>query len=264
MKSKTAGNMKGKHLLRILLAFGLASTVLFVVYSLKNNQQLIIWRSENENNITEYTNGSVKIKQTTTFDIGMRTTETMPHIDGTFDNGSLKCSTSTSSPLPKTNKNLELEKEILDKLNVSVNSSSMTVNAAVQIIAEYSERAKDILDLLSLIQDNSLLLYESLSSSLTYKEYLSLYHQLNSLLNLTGDLRNTYLPVDKSVIDYKYKYRKDISFSSARGSCTQVRFLPEPLPLTALASFPGSGNTWTRHLIELATGNLLCNRYYEE
>ena len=26
---------------------------------------------------------------------------------------------------------------------------------------------------------------------------------------------------------------------------------------TALASFPGSGNTWTRHLLQLATGTLL-------
>ena len=27
------------------------------------------------------------------------------------------------------------------------------------------------------------------------------------------------------------------------------------LPRTALASFPGSGNTWTRHLLQVATGN---------
>lgn len=28
-----------------------------------------------------------------------------------------------------------------------------------------------------------------------------------------------------------------------------------PLPLTALASFPGSGNSWARHLIQQLTGN---------
>ena len=38
------------------------------------------------------------------------------------------------------------------------------------------------------------------------------------------------------------------------GRCRAVRFLSPPGRVTALASFPGSGNTWTRHLIQQLTG----------
>ena len=33
-----------------------------------------------------------------------------------------------------------------------------------------------------------------------------------------------------------------------------IRYLDPPGPLTALASFPGSGNTWIRYLLQQATG----------
>lgn len=33
--------------------------------------------------------------------------------------------------------------------------------------------------------------------------------------------------------------------------------------LVALASFPGAGNTWTRHLIELATGFYTGSYYFD-
>ncbi|KAI0242306.1 WSC domain-containing protein 2 [Lamellibrachia satsuma] len=36
--------------------------------------------------------------------------------------------------------------------------------------------------------------------------------------------------------------------------CPKLHFSRRHLPATALASFPGSGNTWTRHLIQQATG----------
>ena len=35
----------------------------------------------------------------------------------------------------------------------------------------------------------------------------------------------------------------------------EKRYLDPPGPVTALASFPGSGNTWTRHLLEELSGN---------
>lgn len=35
------------------------------------------------------------------------------------------------------------------------------------------------------------------------------------------------------------------------------RFADKPLPKIALASFPGSGNTWTRHLLQQYTGKYL-------
>ena len=37
-------------------------------------------------------------------------------------------------------------------------------------------------------------------------------------------------------------------------SCRDVGFSKKVLPRTALASFPGSGNTWVRHLLQQATG----------
>ncbi|XP_067670759.1 WSCD family member GA21586-like [Haliotis asinina] len=36
--------------------------------------------------------------------------------------------------------------------------------------------------------------------------------------------------------------------------CPNVSLSQKPLPLTVLVSFPGSGNTWTRHLLEQMTG----------
>lgn len=36
--------------------------------------------------------------------------------------------------------------------------------------------------------------------------------------------------------------------------CKPLGFLSTPGPVTALASFPGSGNTWLRYLIQQATG----------
>ena len=35
---------------------------------------------------------------------------------------------------------------------------------------------------------------------------------------------------------------------------SKLRYLDPPAPRTVLASLPGSGNTWVRHLIQLATG----------
>ena len=37
-------------------------------------------------------------------------------------------------------------------------------------------------------------------------------------------------------------------------ACTTIRYMEQPGSVTALASFPGSGNTWVRHLLQLATG----------
>ncbi|XP_076832916.1 WSC domain containing 1a [Brachyhypopomus gauderio] len=46
--------------------------------------------------------------------------------------------------------------------------------------------------------------------------------------------------------------------------CTERRFLPEKSKcLVALSSFPGAGNTWVRHLIELATGYYTGSYYFD-
>ncbi|XP_068767256.1 sialate:O-sulfotransferase 2 isoform X2 [Struthio camelus] len=46
--------------------------------------------------------------------------------------------------------------------------------------------------------------------------------------------------------------------------CMDRRFLPaRSRPFVALASFPGAGNTWARHLIELATGFYTGSYYFD-
>lgn len=40
-----------------------------------------------------------------------------------------------------------------------------------------------------------------------------------------------------------------------QSTCTDdLKFFDTPKPITALSSFPGSGNTWSRHLLHMATG----------
>lgn len=50
----------------------------------------------------------------------------------------------------------------------------------------------------------------------------------------------------------------------ADNRCMDRRFLPtRAKQLVALASFPGAGNTWARHLIELATGFYTGSYYFD-
>lgn len=50
----------------------------------------------------------------------------------------------------------------------------------------------------------------------------------------------------------------------ADNRCMDRRFLPaKSRQLIALASFPGAGNTWARHLIELATGFYTGSYYFD-
>ena len=48
-----------------------------------------------------------------------------------------------------------------------------------------------------------------------------------------------------------------VSEQNTSSPCGELTFRPCCWPLTALASFPGSGNTWTRHLMQQATGGFL-------
>jgi hypothetical protein len=46
--------------------------------------------------------------------------------------------------------------------------------------------------------------------------------------------------------------------------CKERTFLPErSTSLVALSSFPGAGNTWVRHLIELVTGYYTGSFYFD-
>ncbi|XP_055743069.1 WSC domain-containing protein 2 isoform X2 [Salvelinus fontinalis] len=61
-------------------------------------------------------------------------------------------------------------------------------------------------------------------------------------------------------------YRLELSQESARryNRCMDRHFLPtRSKQLMALASFPGAGNTWARHLIELATGFYTGSYYFD-
>lgn len=39
--------------------------------------------------------------------------------------------------------------------------------------------------------------------------------------------------------------------------CTELKYVDPPGKTIALASFPGSGNTWLRYLLQQATGEVL-------
>ena len=60
-----------------------------------------------------------------------------------------------------------------------------------------------------------------------------------------------------SKLDARHPWSTDVQCSKYQIS----HMIPKCRPPTALASFPGSGNTWMRHLIEGATGIFTGSRY---
>ena len=50
----------------------------------------------------------------------------------------------------------------------------------------------------------------------------------------------------------RQKHAASLKATSAK--CPDLHYSPKTLPLTALVSSPGSGNTWMRHLLQQATG----------
>ena len=58
-----------------------------------------------------------------------------------------------------------------------------------------------------------------------------------------------------------YKIRKrppEVTSQTAHPECDRkLEYMNPPGPVTALASFPGAGNTWTRHMIQQLTGQLV-------
>ena len=47
----------------------------------------------------------------------------------------------------------------------------------------------------------------------------------------------------------------------SKSDCRVIRYSNANLPMTSLASFPGSGNTWVRHLLQQATGMILFENF---
>ncbi|KAG9341401.1 hypothetical protein JZ751_019209 [Albula glossodonta] len=73
-------------------------------------------------------------------------------------------------------------------------------------------------------------------------------------------LANSSGPTASADLDYFQVYQTPVQDSR----CTDRKFLPEKSDtLVALSSFPGAGNTWVRHLIELATGYYTGSFYFD-
>ena len=65
--------------------------------------------------------------------------------------------------------------------------------------------------------------------------------------------------LDRDVDSLLNCYSGFSSFSTKHNGiewCHELSFWAEPGPLVALASFPGSGNTWLRYLLQQSTGKL--------
>ena len=66
----------------------------------------------------------------------------------------------------------------------------------------------------------------------------------------TNDYSDNRIKTSKQLKKYpnKHQLQKKIQ------DCRPLGYSKTSLPLTALVSFPGSGNTWVRHLLQQATG----------
>ena len=110
------------------------------------------------------------------------------------------------------------------------------------------------------------------SSCANYRDYLKLL-----LETINGDYRfknesksDCRILLNEDVVHRAMKYGLSSSRSTRiqdskqsngstkvaglREDCRQLGYSKVKLPITALASFPGSGNTWVRHLLQQSTG----------
>ena len=69
---------------------------------------------------------------------------------------------------------------------------------------------------------------------------------------------------DKSRNNVNLKKIKVRTSVTRNGTCQSIGYSRTVFPLTALASFPGSGNTWVRHLLQEATGKLYRVRFFKQ
>lgn len=83
-----------------------------------------------------------------------------------------------------------------------------------------------------------MVLYAMLLGKSTLREYVSMRRSNNRIELNTPEIR----PL---TVNYS---------TPSKNHCLLEKLFGTELPLTALASVPGSGNTWTRHLLEEITG----------
>ena len=95
----------------------------------------------------------------------------------------------------------------------------------------------------------------------------------SSALRVVDNISNVAAPVEEGVNKcdtrslikvmkpYRIKNRRspsEVTFQTLHPECDHhLEYVNPPGPVTALASFPGAGNTWTRHMIQQLTGELV-------
>ena len=98
-------------------------------------------------------------------------------------------------------------------------------------------------------------------SNLLEKEQLALMSSCRILMDDEVLLRALKYGSPNGYSDNKIKSPKELKkypnnhqLQKKIKDCRPLGYSKTSLPLTALASFPGSGNTWVRHLLQQATG----------
>ena len=109
----------------------------------------------------------------------------------------------------------------------------------------------------------------SYSSCDDYRDYLKLFLEtINRDAVVKNESKsNCMILLNEDVLNRAMKYGLRYSQSTRLQNNKESRKVPGPtgdcrpqgyskvkLPMTALASFPGSGNTWVRHLLQQSTG----------
>lgn len=102
------------------------------------------------------------------------------------------------------------------------------------------------------------LAYIDHSMPFLFEKMLRVGGSLETLVYYTDSQRFTYACQRELLhkLEHFARYNQTVPIPTSRNqTCPRQLQRPrEPLPLTALLSFPGSGNTWTRHLLQQLTG----------
>ena len=95
------------------------------------------------------------------------------------------------------------------------------------------------------------------SPSVRHAPIVSELSQAKKKAHVVHDNLNQTLQKDQEV-GVEDKVKQHATAKEMGGNCQPLHFIHEhPMPRTALDSFPGSGNTWVRHLLQQATGRIL-------
>ena len=112
----------------------------------------------------------------------------------------------------------------------------------------------------------------SYSSCANYRDYLKLLLEtINAEDRVKNDSKsNCKILLNEDVVHRAMKYglsssrstrlqdskqsNRSTKVAGSTGDCRPLGYSRVKLPMTALASFPGSGNTWVRHLLQQSTG----------